>query len=530
MAGCVCLPVAVNALLTVDGATLAGGGTWAYLHLAEIATLRNDNHYLLDYNIHWPQVAPWMFVCAGIAVLPVAMCGLCGALGRTRTALSLHALLLLLLVLVHAAVAVLVFLYIDGEPTETFIKDSVFDGIQNAKTEPEILKAFGRLERRLRCCGAHDVTDYRMWPTALDRRPLSCCSHDTLAAVCPFSSREVNMRFGCAQVAIKKTSRLDDFLMVGTVTVGVLELIGLAAASMVLASRTSRAPHNQIESPEAPTETTVQRHAKLTTVKKEPEPGARAPTARLVISRRIKFTMSEANANFEPKTTQNVNLSELAASITVASHANSASHDLPIYVQELPPFNEFRIKLLNFKASFRDTLLRSYEKFNTHTPEPVDTEWHANSKRGQSSRSAAQTTCRSSKPLLPITRTCLQGLQIYIAPKDLLRLSPRIDVAETVPVARKIPPVIPWCDSDHPRIRAYTRRSTNASTMTARRPPPKTCTTLRNATRTIGLYDVSVAQVTLICCSMFIVKHSARVAGENHLPNRYVSEMDTVCG
>ncbi|GBP84062.1 Tetraspanin-7 [Eumeta japonica] len=244
MAGSVCrsLLVAVNVLLAAGGAALAGVGVWAYLQLAEIVALRNDNHYLLDYNIHWPQVAPWMFVCAGIAVLPVAMCGLCGALGRTRTALSLHALLLLLLVLVHAAVAVLVFLYIDGEPTETFIKDSVFDGIQNAKTEPEILKAFGRLERRLRCCGAHDVTDYRMWPTALDGLPPSCCSRDTLATFCSSTDREANTRYGCAQMAAKQASRLFDFLGAGAAAVGVLELIGLAAALVILARRRSRAP------------------------------------------------------------------------------------------------------------------------------------------------------------------------------------------------------------------------------------------------------------------------------------------------
>lgn len=188
----------VNVIYAVFGLATAATGIWFFVQLSEFVSLRNSNHYLLDYRIYWPQVAPWLFILLGIFILFIACCGWFGANRESKGLLGVYAFFIVFIILLQLIAATLVFVFVDGEDTDRFIKDTVYDGYYNAKSNPDTFKAFGRIERKLRCCGANDARDYKNWRNDL---PLTCCLDSYYRATCEFTDKEANERYGCAKVA-----------------------------------------------------------------------------------------------------------------------------------------------------------------------------------------------------------------------------------------------------------------------------------------------------------------------------------------
>lgn len=217
----------VNIAYAVFGLASAATGIWFFVQLSEFVALRNSNHYLLDYRVYWPQVAPWLFILLGLVLMCIAFCGWCGASQESRSLLGVYGGFLVLIIVLQGIAAVLVFVFIDGEDTDRFIKDTVYDGFYNSQGNPEVFKSFGRIERRLRCCGANDARDYRAWRSDL---PLTCCYDSYYRATCDFTDKEANERLGCAKVAAVYTKIISSSVAGASLLIMLLEVLGAVLA------------------------------------------------------------------------------------------------------------------------------------------------------------------------------------------------------------------------------------------------------------------------------------------------------------
>ncbi|KAF9406577.1 hypothetical protein HW555_013099 [Spodoptera exigua] len=48
----------LNILHVVFGLGITCAAIWFFVEVHSITSLRNTNHYLLDYNVYWPQAIP----------------------------------------------------------------------------------------------------------------------------------------------------------------------------------------------------------------------------------------------------------------------------------------------------------------------------------------------------------------------------------------------------------------------------------------------------------------------------------------
>lgn len=217
----------LNIVYAVFGLASAATGIWFFVQLSEFVSLRNTNHYLLDYRVYWPQVAPWLFILLGLFIMFVAFCGWCGANRESRGLVGVYGSFLVLIILLQAIAAVLVFVFVDGEDTDRFIKDTVYDGYYNSQQNPDVFKAFGRIERKLKCCGANDARDYRSWRNDL---PLTCCFDSYYRATCDFTDKEANERLGCAKVASVYAKIISSSVAGVSLVMILVEIIGCVLA------------------------------------------------------------------------------------------------------------------------------------------------------------------------------------------------------------------------------------------------------------------------------------------------------------
>lgn len=240
----------INVIFAVFGLVTAATGIWFFVQLAEFVSLRNSNHYLLDYRVYWPQVAPWLFILGGLVIMMVAFCGWCGANKENRGLLGLYGAFLIVMVIGQVISATLIFVYVDGEDTDKFIKDTVYDGYYNSQSNPDVFKAFGRIERKLRCCGANDARDYRSWRNDL---PLTCCQDSYYRATCDFTDKEANERLGCAKVAAVYTKIISSSVAGASLLMALVEVAGIIL-SWTLFSSLREVEHYITERKEGETE------------------------------------------------------------------------------------------------------------------------------------------------------------------------------------------------------------------------------------------------------------------------------------
>ncbi|GBP93288.1 CD151 antigen [Eumeta japonica] len=216
-----------SAVYAVLGLALVTVGVWFFVNLYDITSLRNSNHYLLDYRVYWPQVAPWLFIIVGLFMVGVAVLGWVAARRQRRGLVAVCGALLLVAAVGHALATALVLVFVDDDATDKFIKDTIYDGYYNSQSEHNALMAFGRIEQRLRCCGANDARDYRSWRNDL---PGSCCGHRYFGATCDFTDKEANERLGCTRVATVYARIISRYVGVGDAVIAALLLAGAALA------------------------------------------------------------------------------------------------------------------------------------------------------------------------------------------------------------------------------------------------------------------------------------------------------------
>ncbi|KAM3968545.1 23 kDa integral membrane protein-like [Aphomia sociella] len=233
----------LNVIYAVLGLGLACTALWFFIEVTEITNLRNSNHYLLDYNLYWPQVIPWLFIIVGVLVISISCCGFVGASKRRSKLVRVHIIFIGIAIVVCVAVAVIALVFADSKSSDNFIKDTIWDAYFQMKEDHDVESAFGKIERRLQCCGAEGPRDYVNWKTDF---PTSCCDvyyHGWLEPYsinCEITNKLANERHGCAAVVSQYTRIVIKVLSGVSIFIAFISIIILAVTIKLLKSLTQR--------------------------------------------------------------------------------------------------------------------------------------------------------------------------------------------------------------------------------------------------------------------------------------------------
>ncbi|CAH2061699.1 unnamed protein product, partial [Iphiclides podalirius] len=223
----------LNGVIVVLSLALAAAAIWFFCQVKELTTLRNSNHYLLDYNVYWPQAVPWVFLIVSVIVVGVTACGFSGARNGSRTLLLVYIACLSTVAVLLVTVSVLSLVFADNKTTDDFIKDTVWDVYFQSKTDNDVASSFGNIERKLHCCGAESPRDYKNWKSEF---PNSCCDVyyrgflDPYSIECEFTNKLANERYGCSTVAAQYARITIKVLSAGAIFIAFISVIAIAIA------------------------------------------------------------------------------------------------------------------------------------------------------------------------------------------------------------------------------------------------------------------------------------------------------------
>lgn len=227
----------LNALQIVLSLALTATAIWFYVEVQSIAGLRNRNHYLLDYNVYWPQAIPLLVLFAGIIAVCASCCGFVAALKRNKHFALAYVVLQAIAIVVLLVAAILAFAFVNSDNTKQFLIDTIYDVFGQSKTDVDVRSSYEIFEKRLQCCGAYTPRDYVGWRTDF---PISCCDtyyHGWIGSYnidCDFSNKSANGRFGCSEVAVQYTRITIMVLASVSLLIAVIGVINLFAAVTLL--------------------------------------------------------------------------------------------------------------------------------------------------------------------------------------------------------------------------------------------------------------------------------------------------------
>lgn len=242
----------LNAIQFIFGLAIASASIWFFTQVYQFTSLRNSNHYLLDYSVYWPQAVPWMFFIVALFVMGVASCGFTSAKRSSRSLLTAYVIVLSVVIVCLIAAGIVALVFANSKSTDDFVKDTVWDVYFQAKEQTEVAESFGVIERKLHCCGADSPRDYKNWKTEF---PVSCCDvyyHGWLepyAIDCDFTNKLANERHGCSTVAAQYARIAIIVLSSASIFTAIIGLIAIAYAVMLSKALEKRSrPPPQIES------------------------------------------------------------------------------------------------------------------------------------------------------------------------------------------------------------------------------------------------------------------------------------------
>ncbi|XP_028171317.1 23 kDa integral membrane protein-like [Ostrinia furnacalis] len=242
-----------NSVHGVLGLALACAAIWLYVEVKQITDLRNSNHYLLDYNLYWPQVIPWLFILVGILVFSISFCGVFGAKKSSKGLVYTHVIFVSISIFAAITAAIVALVFVDNKVASDFIKDTIWDVYFQSKTDQEVATAFGTIEKRMQCCGADGPRDYVNWK---DNFPQSCCDvnyHGFLepyAIDCDITNKRANERHGCTEVATQYSSiavKVLSAISILIAVVGIANLLTSIQVSKKLGRRPRKVENAQVE-------------------------------------------------------------------------------------------------------------------------------------------------------------------------------------------------------------------------------------------------------------------------------------------
>ncbi|KAL4707511.1 hypothetical protein ACJJTC_000263 [Scirpophaga incertulas] len=236
----------LNIVYAIFGLCIFSIALWLYIEVTNLTNLRNSNHYLLDYNLYWPQVIPWLFIIVGVLIISVSCCGVFGAKKASKGLVFTHVIFIAISIFAIIAVAIVSFVFGGSTSTDKFLKDTIWDAYFQSKTDTATADAFGLLEKRFQCCGAMSPRDYVNWKTDF---PQSCCDvyyHGWLepyTVECDITNKRANERHGCSEVAAQY-ARIAMYGLSGASIVAALIGLGVLINATVLLKSLRRKPKN----------------------------------------------------------------------------------------------------------------------------------------------------------------------------------------------------------------------------------------------------------------------------------------------
>ncbi|KAL0803338.1 hypothetical protein ABMA28_017192 [Loxostege sticticalis] len=242
-----------NAIHAILGLALTCAALWLFVEVKQITDLRNSNHYLLDYNLYWPQAIPWFFIFVGFLVMSISFCGVFGASKASKGLVFTHIIFVSISIFAAITAAIVALVFVDNKVASDFIKDTIWDVYFQSKTNPDVAQAFGSIEKRMQCCGADGPRDYVNWK---DNFPQSCCDvfyHGFLepyAIDCDITNKMANERHGCTEVATQYSSIAVKVLSAVSILIAVVGIISLLTSiqlSKKLRRRPRRVENVQVE-------------------------------------------------------------------------------------------------------------------------------------------------------------------------------------------------------------------------------------------------------------------------------------------
>lgn len=239
----------LNVLHVIFGVGITCASIWFFIEVHSITSLRNTNHYLLDYRVYWPQAIPWVFVLVGIFVIFVSCCGFLGAKKRANGIVKMYIAFEVAAVLGLVTAAIVALTLADTKASETFMQDAIWDVYTHMKSDRDVEMAFGNIEKRFQCCGAAGPRDYKNWR---DEFPISCCDTyyhgwiGSYAIDCDFANKLANERHGCTQVAINYTSIVIKVLSAAAIFTAVIGIMNIIVA-VTLSNSIKRKPRLPVQ-------------------------------------------------------------------------------------------------------------------------------------------------------------------------------------------------------------------------------------------------------------------------------------------
>lgn len=238
--------VILNILNVVFGLALTAASIWFFIEIQNLTSLRNQNHYLLDYRVYWPQAVPWIFLFSGIFVLFVSCCGFVGAKKQSRGVVLMYVTFQVITLVLLVVATIIALVFADSQHTDQFVADTIWDAYNNMKADRSVETAFGVIEKRYQCCGAGGPRDYKNWRSHF---PQSCC--DTYyhgwgtgeyIIDCDITNKLPNERLGCAEVASHYARVAIKVFSAGAIFTAFIGALNLVVALMLSKSLKKRNP------------------------------------------------------------------------------------------------------------------------------------------------------------------------------------------------------------------------------------------------------------------------------------------------
>ncbi|XP_045507938.1 23 kDa integral membrane protein-like [Colias croceus] len=223
----------LNTIYAILGLAIAAASIWFFCEVHDFTSLRNSNHYLLDYTVYWPQAVPWIFLVVALMVIGVSCCGFASAHKRSRGFITMFVTAQSIAVVCMIVAATLALVFADNKSTDDFFKDTVWDVYFQSKNDREVASSFGLIERKLHCCGADSPRDYKNWKNEF---PMSCCDTyyhgflDTYTIECEFTNKLANERYGCSTVAAQYARIAIKVLSGGLIFTAIIGLLTMGVA------------------------------------------------------------------------------------------------------------------------------------------------------------------------------------------------------------------------------------------------------------------------------------------------------------
>lgn len=244
----------LNILHVVFGLAITCTAIWFFIEVHSITSLRNANHYLLDYKVYWPQAIPWVFILVGVLVICVSCCGFVGAKKKSNGLVVMYIVFEVMAIVALLTAAVVALVFADTKSTDEFVKDTIWDVYTTMRNDRSIEMGFGTMEKRMQCCGASGPRDYISWRREF---PVSCCDtyyHGWIGSYnidCDFTNKLANERHGCSEVAINYTKIIIKALSaasVFTAFVGIMNVIVAVTLSKSMKRKPRLPPQLESES------------------------------------------------------------------------------------------------------------------------------------------------------------------------------------------------------------------------------------------------------------------------------------------